>query len=546
TYLKGVVAAEMPARYHMEALKAQAVAARTYTLKQLPAYGGRGSKNHPEADISTDFRYNQAWLSEEEMKEKWGFLSFFYFWLRISRSVEETAGRVIVYENKIIDAVYHSNSGGRTEDASSVWGEKIPYLISVDSPYDKENERNYQHNLSFSIEEFDERLNTDIKLNTSINIESIPFEDNMDLIDNATLSKKIFSLLKEQPELFTIQGYEIIINNEPIAFIKEKESAEEALLTVKDTYVNDERFDNLLDVSFIDKVELKASYNNVNNITSDEESIDRLLSTEEEKQIYKVQKGDTLSQIANNNDLSLEELIQLNPKLKDKQYLQIGEEVNILIPKPLASVQTIEEKIYTETIPKSTVYRENDQKYKNHKKTLQEGKDGTKEVTSHITNVNGLEESKDIITEEIIEEPIDKIIEVGTKPLPVKRATGTFMYPVNGRLTSDFGNRWGGFHTGIDLAAPIGRSIKASDGGVVSFAGWSSNTGYGYLVKIDHQNGFKTYYAHNSKIYVKPGQKVAKGEVIAAIGSTGKSTGPHLHFEIRKNGRPQNPYNYIR
>lgn len=158
-YLRGVLAGEMPALYHLEALKAQAVAARTYTLKQLPAYGGPGCKEYPGADISTDYRYSQAWLSEDDMKKKWGFLSFFYYWAKINRAVEETRDEIMVYNGEIIDAVYHANSGGRTEDAVSVWGRLTPYLKSVDSPYDSEKENSYYNEYYFALNDIANKLN---------------------------------------------------------------------------------------------------------------------------------------------------------------------------------------------------------------------------------------------------------------------------------------------------------------------------------------------------------------------------------------------------
>lgn len=157
-YLRGVLAAEMPALYHMEALKAQAVAARTYTVKQLPAYGGPGCRENPAADISTDYRSNQAWLSENEMKEKWGFISYFYNWARINRAVEQTEGEVLVYNEKVIDAVYHANSGGQTEDSTFVWGEMHPYLQSVSSPYDQERSENYLNTFYFGVDELRDKL----------------------------------------------------------------------------------------------------------------------------------------------------------------------------------------------------------------------------------------------------------------------------------------------------------------------------------------------------------------------------------------------------
>ncbi|MGB9607015.1 MAG: murein hydrolase activator EnvC family protein [bacterium] len=126
---------------------------------------------------------------------------------------------------------------------------------------------------------------------------------------------------------------------------------------------------------------------------------------------------------------------------------------------------------------------------------------------------------------------------------------GGFIYPLRGKLTSRFGMRTHPIyhitkmHTGIDLSAPSGTPIKAAAGGEVVYAGWWG--GYGNVVIIDHGGGISTLYAHCSAIYVRKGQKVSQGEVIAAVGSTGLSTGPHLHFEVRKNGKPVDPLGYL-
>lgn len=112
------------------------------------------------------------------------------------------------------------------------------------------------------------------------------------------------------------------------------------------------------------------------------------------------------------------------------------------------------------------------------------------------------------------------------------------------RFTSGFGQRWGRMHNGTDFAAPIGTPIYAPADGVVTFAGWSS--GYGRLVKIQHEFGIETRYAHQNQIRVQVGQRVSRGDRIGDIGNSGRSTGPHLHYEIRVGGRPVNPMTYIR
>jgi murein DD-endopeptidase MepM/ murein hydrolase activator NlpD len=112
------------------------------------------------------------------------------------------------------------------------------------------------------------------------------------------------------------------------------------------------------------------------------------------------------------------------------------------------------------------------------------------------------------------------------------------------RFTSGFGMRWGRMHNGTDFAAAIGTPIYAPADGVVTFAGWSS--GYGRLVKIQHAFGIETRYAHQNRIRVEVGQRLSRGDRIGDIGNSGRSTGPHLHYEIRVGARPVNPMIYIR
>lgn len=147
----------------------------------------------------------------------------------------------------------------------------------------------------------------------------------------------------------------------------------------------------------------------------------------------------------------------------------------------------------------------------------------------------------------------EKILIPGVKPrntavgLPASSSSSTgtgFAWPASGRITSAFGPRWGAFHAGIDLGVRTGSNIKASVAGTVTFSG--SAGGYGLLVKISHTGGYETRYAHNSKLLVKPGDKVSAGQVIALSGNTGASTGPHLHFEIRRAGVALNPRKFLK
>lgn len=127
-----------------------------------------------------------------------------------------------------------------------------------------------------------------------------------------------------------------------------------------------------------------------------------------------------------------------------------------------------------------------------------------------------------------------------------KLAVTPSIWPANGEVSSRYGLRWGGsdFHPGIDIAADIGTPIVATADGVVIESGWNSG-GYGYMVDVDHGNGIVTRYGHNSQLAVSVGTAVKKGQVIAYMGSTGFSTGPHLHYEVRVNGKAVNPDRYL-
>lgn len=130
-----------------------------------------------------------------------------------------------------------------------------------------------------------------------------------------------------------------------------------------------------------------------------------------------------------------------------------------------------------------------------------------------------------------------------TEQASPETADDGFINPTEGVLTSSFGERWGRRHNGIDIGADMNTEIYAADSGTVTYAGEMS--GYGNYVVIDHGNGFETAYAHCSSISVSAGDTVLKGQVIAHVGSTGNSTGPHLHFEVKENGEFLNPLDYV-
>ena len=156
-YVKGVVAAEMPAEFEIEALKAQAVAARTYAAKNMALFGGGGLADNPNADVSTDPRQGQAWSSNAQLRNRWGAFNYERYWGKVSRAVDETRGLIVVYKGEPINAVFHSTSGERTASAKEVWGFDYPYLQSVVCTWDKKSPR-YSDSKEYTLTELEQRL----------------------------------------------------------------------------------------------------------------------------------------------------------------------------------------------------------------------------------------------------------------------------------------------------------------------------------------------------------------------------------------------------
>lgn len=216
------------------------------------------------------------------------------------------------------------------------------------------------------------------------------------------------------------------------------------------------------------------------------------------------------------------------------------------------AIELLEGAVSVETVTRESVYVcepygevevEDDSMYQGERAVASEGISGEKYVEYTTVKINGQEISKNITGETVITKPVNRVVKVGIKENPKGKATGSFLNPTSGSLSSTFGARWGRRHTGIDISAPAGTPICAADGGTVIYSAFMS--GYGYLIQIDHGNGFVTYYAHCSALYAKTGDKVAQGDLIAAVGSTGNSTGNHLHFEVRIDGNPTDPLGYV-
>jgi murein DD-endopeptidase MepM/ murein hydrolase activator NlpD len=340
-------------------------------------------------------------------------------------------------------------------------------------------------------------------------------------------------------------GYVITVNDKPTVAVRTLPDYNKVLDNIKSAYVSNG--DNAVVQAIVLNEEIGAKWDAVDhNAVYDADSAAEILRRGTDKrEVYLVSRGDTIWAIARANNMTESEIRQANPRLQNSDRLQIGEELELIVAEPIVHVQVTEDITVTERISFNTTYQNDSKMYKGTSRVVTGGIYGKKEVTYRITKENGREVSRETLSETVVEEPRTQVVARGTAVAPVA-GTGQFLWPVSGggRITSGFGPRGRSYHYGVDIGASTGTPVVAADAGVVIYAGWAGS--YGNLVTIDHGNGFVTKYAHNSAVLVSVGQKVQKGTQIARVGSTGNSTGPHLHFEIIRNGTAVNPLNYFK
>ena len=323
------------------------------------------------------------------------------------------------------------------------------------------------------------------------------------------------------------------------------EGALEELLDQLQKAASDE---DTISCEFAEDVEIRQEYVPTSEIMNLGYIAELLYSTKTAEVTYEVKKGDTWSQIAAKNDMTSAELLALNPGYNINK-LQIGEVLTLSASVPYLTMTVVKQERYLDDVSYNIEYTDSADLYQGDYKVTSKGEYGKADVMAKATYVNGEETERTILSSVTLKEPVTEYRLRGTKVRPTWMPTGSFRWPTSGRISSYFGGRKspGGIgstnHKGIDIAGSRGQAIKAADGGTVTYSGWMS--GYGYLVQIDHGNGYVTRYGHNSSLTVSVGQHVYKGQQVARAGSTGNSTGNHCHFEVRYNGVAKNPLNYL-
>ncbi len=354
---------------------------------------------------------------------------------------------------------------------------------------------------------------------------------------------EIKKILKESLLLKT-SAAQIKVNGKPVVCVASVDTANQILSDLKVRLSNCNENEKIVKVAFAEKVEVETAVVSAREVMEPAEA-QKLLETGDTTPIeYTVKQGDSLWLIARKHDTRVANIMALNNLKSEK--LQLNQKLLISSSNPLITVESVIEGKKTEVIPYTT--RITTSSSVSSTQVKQAGRNGEKEITYTQVRKNGRVVENKILAEVITKEPVDRIVVTGPRSSYTMTASrggshiGGLSWPASGKITSSYGSR-SGSHTGIDIDGRTGDPVRAAASGTVTFAGRQGT--YGLMVAIDHGNGLITRYAHCSSILVKVGQKVSRGEVIARVGSTGKSTGSHLHFEVISGGSFQNPLRYL-
>jgi len=400
-----------------------------------------------------------------------------------------------------------------------------------------------QHEVYRTIEVLGDKLSEASGANVSLNVErDIEFRRIMGLNLDVDTDEDILNTLTYMKDL-QVRAYGVFIEDEMVVVLENEATAAGLLKNIQNAYAGEKKGVLYDSISFGEKITVQEVGVQLGEIWNQKDAQHYLMTGSKVERTHVVSQGETFSEIAAQYGLTTAELTASNPEVnRDKIY--IGQQLSLTHGEPLVTVHSKETATYYERIEYGTQYIDNASIYQGETEVKSRGVYGQNEIVAEVIRANGIEISRKILTTDKLSDPVDEVLYRGTKPIPPKEGTGTFAYPIRTyTITSRFGMRWGRMHTGVDFGSSTGTKIYASDGGTVTFAGWKGS--YGYVVIINHGSLYETYYAHCSKILVSAGEKVYQGQNIALVGSTGNSTGPHLHFEIRYNDNPKNPLDYL-
>lgn len=340
------------------------------------------------------------------------------------------------------------------------------------------------------------------KLKKEMNIEykdvefpktDIEYEKINDNNINLSSSDEIRSNLKNSLKI-KVKAYKITLNNNEAGIIASKDIGKDILMDVGKYYVDKNKItsENLISVDINTKSDYKEVSTEFSNVLSKEDAV--------------------------------EKIVQINDK------------------NPVVEVVIKTREKEVEETPQDTIILSSDKLYLGDMKVVK-GSMGKAAFEKEVTYINQKKKDAKVVKEDVLVNSVNNVIYKGNKN-PITDGVAFLERPSRGIITSPYGARWGEVHHGVDIAANYGDPVGAALDGVVVEAGY--NDIYGNTLILSHGNGIQTVYGHSSKLLVRVGDEVKKGQIIALAGSTGRSTGPHVHFELRNNGIAINPISYIK
>ncbi|MCL1976023.1 MAG: peptidoglycan DD-metalloendopeptidase family protein [Firmicutes bacterium] len=340
----------------------------------------------------------------------------------------------------------------------------------------------------------------------------------------------------------------VCINGLPVMCVASENSAREAVEQAKLFYgrVGESGVE---DVDVLERVGVLFSNVDPNEVLSVHEATNMLLFGKADVEYHYVEtEGETFEYIANRYDCMVDDIKKSNPMI-DSTNMAVGEPILLSEVEPLISVQVKRVIVSHEETPFETEQRDNYEIARGDKLVVTEGMPGEDEITTEIVERNGVALTQNRVSTLTLVEPVTRVVERGAKWVIASRASGVnsgdgdLGWPVNGKISSRYGYRSLGFHSGLDLESPIGTPIAAAKDGVVVYAEFMGN--YGNLIKIDHGESMTTWYAHLQAFSVDVGDKVTRGQMIGTVGRTGRTTGAHVHFEVRIDNQHCNPLQFL-
>lgn len=360
------------------------------------------------------------------------------------------------------------------------------------------------------------------------------------VVDERQLSDAILQASEE--DIVTATG--LYVDGKFHGAVENVEPVQKAIDSMLEPYDNG---DENKTVGFVQNVSLTEGIFFTDTIVDESQLTEKITGLVEGEVWYTVVQGDSPSLIASKNGLRLRELYNLNPELEGGG-LWVGDQVLVSQAVPFLQVKEVVREVRDVETAYSTEQRANNSMNLGTTKTVQKGEKGLNKVTVDVTYIDGIAHSETVIETVVVKEPVKEIIEVG-RYLPsvgvlTNTGSGAFGWPTGGgvRISRGFAGQYPA-HNGVDIAGPYGTPIYASDSGIVTTAKYT-NRGYGVYLIVDHGNGYQTVYGHCSSLLVGYGEQVQKGQLIARMGSTGNSTGNHLHFEIKSGNHRYDPYKF--